>query len=380
MSIINIIVPELPESINSATIIIWHKNIGEYVSYNDVLVEVETDKVILEIPAKTNGILVNIKSKVGSIVVSKQVIGTINSSINNNNNNKILISDKFFNKINVHNLIINKLSNNLSPSVRRLINKYNININNIINKNKITSKKTINLLHKRTIKHIPISNLRKKIANKLMKAKNNTAMVTTFNEINMKPLINIKKKYGKDFQSTYGIKLGFMSFYLKAVVEALKLVPEINAFTSNNNISYYNYFDINIAISTKSGLITPVIKDVDKLSIYKIEKIIKQLSFKSKINKLTSKDLINGNFTITNGGIFGSLISTPIINVPQVGILGLHAIKDRTVVLDKKIIILPMMYVALSYDHKIIDGKEAIKFLLKIKDIIENPIKLLFNY
>ncbi|MCV2499852.1 MAG: 2-oxo acid dehydrogenase subunit E2 [Candidatus Lightella neohaematopini] len=380
MSIINIIVPELPESINSATIIMWHKNIGEYINYNDILVEVETDKVILEIPAKTNGILVNIKSKVGSIVVSKQVIGTINSSVIINNN-KILTNNKSFNKINVHNLIINKLSNNLSPSVRRLINKHNVNINNIINKDKITtSKKTINLAHRRTIKYIPISNLRKKIAEKLMKAKNNTAMVTTFNEVNMEPLINIKKKYGQDFKSTYGIKLGFMSFYLKAVVEALKLVPEINAFVSNNNIAYYNYFDINIAISTKNGLITPIIKDVDKLSIYKIEKIIKQLSFKSKINKLTSKDLVNGNFTITNGGIFGSLISTPIINVPQIGILGLHTIKDRTVVLNKKIIILPMMYVALSYDHKIIDGKEAIKFLLKIKDIVENPIKLLFNY
>ncbi|MCV2524764.1 MAG: 2-oxo acid dehydrogenase subunit E2, partial [Candidatus Lightella neohaematopini] len=326
-----------------------------------------------------NGVLINIKSKVGSIVVSKQVIGTIKSSIISSNN-KILTNNKLFNKINIHNLIINKLSNNLSPSVRRLINKYNVNINNIINKNKITSKKTINLAHRRTIKYIPMSNLRKKIAGKLIKAKNNTAMVTTFNEINMKPLINIKKKYGKDFKSTYGIKLGFMSFYLKAVVEALKLVPEINAFISNNNIAYYNYFDINIAMSTKNGLITPIIKDVDKLSIYKIEKIIKQLSFKSRINKLTSKDLINGNFTITNGGVFGSLISTPIVNMPQVGILGLHTIKDRTVVLDKKIIILPMMYVALSYDHKIIDGKEAIKFLLKIKDIVENPIKLLFNY
>ncbi|MCV2518499.1 MAG: 2-oxo acid dehydrogenase subunit E2 [Candidatus Lightella neohaematopini] len=379
MSTINIIVPELPESINSATIIMWHKNTGDYVNYNDILVEVETDKVILEIPAKTNGVLESIKSKVGSIVVSKQIIGTINSSITSSNS-KLLTNNKFFNKINVRNLIINKLSNNLSPSVRRLINKYNVNINNIINKNKITSKKTINLLHRRTIKYIPISNLRKKIAEKLMKAKNNTAMVTTFNEINMKPLINIKKKYGKDFKSTYGVKLGFMSFYLKAAVEALKLVPEINAFISNGSIAYYNYFDINIAMSTKNGLITPIIKNVDKLSIYKIEKIIKQLSFKSKINKLTSKDLINGNFTITNGGIFGSLMSTPIINVPQIGILGLHTIKDRTVVLDKKIIILPMMYVALSYDHKIIDGKEAIKFLLKIKDIVENPIKLLFNY
>ncbi|MCV2525841.1 MAG: 2-oxo acid dehydrogenase subunit E2, partial [Candidatus Lightella neohaematopini] len=221
---------------------------------------------------------------------------------------------------------------------------------------------------------------RKKIAKKLMKSKNNTAMVTTFNEINMKPLINIKKKYGKDFKYTYGIKLGFMSFYLKAAVEALKIVPEINTFINNDNIAYYDYFDINIAISTKNGLITPIIRNVDKLSIYKIEKIIKKLSFKSKINKLTTNDLINGNFTITNGGVFGSLISTPIINIPQSAILGLHTIKDRTVVLNKKIIILPMMYVALSYDHRIIDGKEAIKFLLKIKDIIENPIKLLFSY
>ncbi|MCV2506186.1 MAG: 2-oxo acid dehydrogenase subunit E2 [Candidatus Lightella neohaematopini] len=377
MSIINITVPELPESINNATIITWHKNIGDYINYNDVIVEIETDKVILEVPAKTNGILIDIKLKTGSIVFSKQVIGTIDSSISNN---RIQANNKFLDENDIRNVIINKLSSNFSPSVRRLINKHNIDINNIINKNKITRKKNINLTHKRTIKYIPISNLRRRISEKLMKAKSNTAMVTTFNEINMKPLIDIKKRYGKDFKSIHGIKLGFMPFYLKATVEALKLIPEINAFVSNNNIGYYNYFDINIAMSTKNGLVTPIIKNVDKLSICKIEKIIKQLSFKSKINKLTSKDLINGNFTITNGGVFGSLMSTPIINIPQIGILGLHTIKDRTVVINKKIIILPMMYVALSYDHKIIDGKEAIKFLLKIKDIIENPIKLLFNF
>ncbi|MCV2528361.1 MAG: dihydrolipoyllysine-residue succinyltransferase [Candidatus Lightella neohaematopini] len=378
MSIINIIVPELPESINSATIVVWHKNIGDYVNYNDIIAEIETDKVILEIPAKINGKLTSIKSKIGSIVVSKQIIGTI-ESFTNNNKKETLTNNKLLNEININNVVINKLSNYLSPSVRRIINKYNLNIGNIIDNIK-NNKKTKNLTNKRTIKYVPMSNLRKKIAKKLMKSKNNTAMVTTFNEINMKPLINIKKKYGKDFKYTYGIKLGFMSFYLKAAVEALKTVPEINTFINNDNIAYYNYFDINIAMSTENGLITPIIKNVDKLSIYKIEKIIKKLSFKSKINKLTTNDLINGNFTITNGGVFGSLISTPIINIPQSAILGLHAIKDRTVVLNKKIIILPMMYVALSYDHRIIDGREAIKFLLKIKDIIENPIKLLFNY
>ncbi|MGL5365798.1 MAG: dihydrolipoyllysine-residue succinyltransferase, partial [Plesiomonas shigelloides] len=221
--------------------------------------------------------------------------------------------------------------------------------------------------------------LRKRIAERLLEAKNTTAMLTTFNEVNMKPIMTLRKQYGEVFEKRHGVRLGFMSFYVKAVVEALKRFPEINASIDGDDIVYHNYFDLSMAVSTPRGLVTPVLRDCDTLSLADIEKSIKVLAEKGRDGKLTVDDLTGGNFTITNGGVFGSLMSTPIINPPQSAILGMHAIKDRPMAVDGKVEILPMMYLALSYDHRLIDGRESVSFLVAVKDLLEDPTRLLLD-
>ncbi|HAD38753.1 MAG TPA: dihydrolipoamide succinyltransferase, partial [Plesiomonas shigelloides] len=231
----------------------------------------------------------------------------------------------------------------------------------------------------RSEKRVPMTRLRKRIAERLLEAKNTTAMLTTFNEVNMKPIMTLRKQYGEVFEKRHGVRLGFMSFYVKAVVEALKRFPEINASIDGDDIVYHNYFDLSMAVSTPRGLVTPVLRDCDTLSLADIEKSIKVLAEKGRDGKLTVDDLTGGNFTITNGGVFGSLMSTPIINPPQSAILGMHAIKDRPMAVDGKVEILPMMYLALSYDHRLIDGRESVSFLVAVKDLLEDPTRLLLD-
>lgn len=231
----------------------------------------------------------------------------------------------------------------------------------------------------KTDKRVPMTRLRKRIAERLLETKNNTAMLTTFNEVNMKKIIDLRSKYGEKFKQIHGIRLGFMSFYVKAVIAALKKFPELNAYIDGEEVVYHDYFDISIAISTPRGLVTPVLHNVDLMSIADIEKKIKVLAVKGQEGKLTVDEITGGNFTITNGGIFGSLISTPIINPPQIGILGMHAVKDRPMAVNGNIIILPMMYLALSYDHRLIDGREAVSSLVTIKEIIEDPTRLILE-
>ncbi|MGL4457063.1 MAG: dihydrolipoyllysine-residue succinyltransferase, partial [Plesiomonas shigelloides] len=235
------------------------------------------------------------------------------------------------------------------------------------------------LLAGRSEKRVPMTRLRKRIAERLLEAKNTTAMLTTFNEVNMKPIMTLRKQYGEVFEKRHGVRLGFMSFYVKAVVEALKRFPEINASIDGDDIVYHNYFDLSMAVSTPRGLVTPVLRDCDTLSLADIEKSIKVLAEKGRDGKLTVDDLTGGNFTITNGGVFGSLMSTPIINPPQSAILGMHAIKDRPMAVDGKVEILPMMYLALSYDHRLIDGRESVSFLVAVKDLLEDPTRLLLD-
>ncbi len=223
----------------------------------------------------------------------------------------------------------------------------------------------------RSQKRVPMTRLRKTIANRLLEAKNSTAMLTTFNEVNMKPIMELRKQYQDVFEKKHGIRLGFMSFYVKAVTEALKRYPEVNAAIDGDDIVYHNYFDVSIAVSTPRGLVTPVLRDCDKMNLAEIEKAIKELALKGRDGKLSMDDLTGGNFTITNGGVFGSLMSTPIINPPQSAILGMHKIQDRVMVVDGKMEILPMMYLALSYDHRIIDGKESVGFLVTVKELLE---------
>jgi 2-oxoglutarate dehydrogenase E2 component (dihydrolipoamide succinyltransferase) len=231
----------------------------------------------------------------------------------------------------------------------------------------------------RTEKRVPMTRLRKTIANRLLQAKNTTAMLTTFNEVNMKPIMDLRKQYQESFEKRHGIRLGFMSFYVKAVTEALKRFPEVNASIDGDDICYHNYFDISIAVSTPRGLVTPILRDTDTLGMAGVEKGIKELALKGRDGKLALSDLQGGNFTITNGGVFGSLMSTPIINPPQSAILGMHKIQDRPMAVNGKVEILPMMYLALSYDHRIVDGKESVGFLVTVKEMLEDPTRLLLD-
>ncbi|MFT4927319.1 MAG: 2-oxoglutarate dehydrogenase E2 component (dihydrolipoamide succinyltransferase), partial [Phenylobacterium sp.] len=231
----------------------------------------------------------------------------------------------------------------------------------------------------RTEKRVPMTRLRKTIATRLLEAKQSTAMLTTFNEVNMEPIMSLRKANKDVFEKRHGVRLGFMSFYVKAVVEALKRFPAVNASIDGDDIVYHNYFDISIAVSTPRGLVTPVLRDCDKMSFAEIEKTIRELAIKGRDGKLTMAEMTGGNFTITNGGVFGSLLSTPILNLPQAAILGMHKIQDRPMAVDGKVEILPMMYLALSYDHRLIDGKESVGYLVTIKELLEDPMRLLLE-
>lgn len=407
MNSVDILVPNLPESVNTAQIATWHKEVGDTVKTDEILLEIETDKIILEVPAISSGILHSILKTTGAIVRSQEILGTIKHLKNIKDNSFYKKEDTTSKKIVLDNntILDKKINNTLSPTVRRLISFYNLaddevqgtGINNRItpqdieiylnnvkknnNKNKIKSdlEKKSHSMSDRSTKKIKMSNLRKCISERLLDVKKNTAMLTTFNEVNMQSIIQLRKKYGEYFKKKHDIRLGFMSFYVKAVVEGLKRFPEINAAIDNEDIIYYNYYDISIAVATPKGLVTPVLKNVNLMSMSDIEKKIKEFSIKAQESKLNIEDLTGGNFTITNGGVFGSLFSTPIINPPQSAILGLHGIKDRPVVIDNKICINPMMYIALSYDHRIIDGKEAIGFLTTVKEILEDFNRIILN-
>ncbi|WWO99763.1 MAG: 2-oxoglutarate dehydrogenase complex dihydrolipoyllysine-residue succinyltransferase [Candidatus Dasytiphilus stammeri] len=398
----DILVPDLPESVMDATILTWHKKIGDVISANEILVEIETDKVVLEIPSPSHGVLIAILENEGAVVTSKQVIGQYQSNTHKEVNSEI--KDKDINdtklplpsyKENESNRVQGSL---LTPSIRRMIKESNLdplNISGTGKKGRITKLDVENYLEhidnkldlttkekkidKRDEKRVPMTRIRKRIAERLLKITNQTAMLTTFNEVNMKPIIDLRKQYGEIFEKIHGIRLGFMSFYVKAVIESLKRFPEINAYIDGEDIIYHNYYDISIAVSTPRGLVTPVLQNAEFMSMPEIEKNIKAMAIKAREGKLTVDDLIGGTFTISNGGVFGSLISTPIINPPQSAILGMHAIKERPVAVEGKVVILPMMYLALSYDHRLIDGRESISFLLSLKESLEDPTRLLLE-
>ncbi|WP_343377597.1 dihydrolipoyllysine-residue succinyltransferase [Buchnera aphidicola (Formosaphis micheliae)] len=401
MNSVNILTPNLPESVKTATIIIWHKKIGDFIKKDEILVEIETDKIILEVPAISDGILYSILEKTGNIVNSQQILGTMTTVANNTHNNPEKKSEKIINDIS-QNMLQRNVNNNFSPTVRRLLSSNNMKTDNIqgtginhrITKQDIektldqtnnTHEKNINNqqqtkhLLQRNKTRIKMTHIRKCIADRLVHVKRNTAMLTTFNEVNMQQIVKLRKKYGQSFQERHSIKLGLMSFYVKAVVEGLKRIPEINTSVDNEDIIYYNYFDINVAISTPKGLVTPVIRNANLMSMADIEKKIKKFATKAKLSQLSISDLIGGNFTITNGGVFGSLLSTPIINPPQTAILGIHNIHDRPIAINNEVCIRPMMYIALSYDHRIIDGKEAISFLLVVKNILEDFNRIILD-
>tara|TARA_B100001059_G_scaffold97528_1_gene96876 strand:- start:54850 stop:56100 length:1251 start_codon:yes stop_codon:yes gene_type:complete len=415
---VEIKVPVLPESVADATIATWHVKAGEAVTRDQVLVDIETDKVVLEVAAQADGVMGEIIHDTGATVSAEEVIGKMEAGgsaekKDDSSDKKDDAGDKKKSATDSKDAQSSAKSeaksddkaddsndDALSPSVRRMISEKGLDASKIkgsgkngrVTKEDVekfvadSSKKpsgssstTSAVAGDRSQKRVPMTRLRKTIANRLLQAKNSTAMLTTFNEVNMKPIMDLRKQYQDVFEKRHGIRLGFMSFYVKAVTEALKRFPEVNAAIDGDDIVYHNYFDVSIAVSTPRGLVTPVLRDCDKMNLAEIEKAIKDLALKGRDGKLAMDDLTGGNFTITNGGVFGSLMSTPIINPPQSAILGMHKIQDRVMVVDGKMEILPMMYLALSYDHRIIDGKESVGFLVTIKELLEDPTRILLD-
>ncbi|MFC0229526.1 2-oxoglutarate dehydrogenase complex dihydrolipoyllysine-residue succinyltransferase [Serratia aquatilis] len=403
MSSVDILVPDLPESVADATVATWHKKPGDAVNRDEVLVEIETDKVVLEVPASEAGFLDAVLETEGATVTSRQILGRIRPGDSSGKPTEVKGHSVEATPAQRATASLEVESNEaLSPAVRRMIAEHELDaaaikgsgVGGRITREDVEAHLAANkkaevtpvaavapqpALSGRSEKRVPMTRLRKRVAERLLEAKNSTAMLTTFNEINMQPIMDLRKHYGEAFEKRHGVRLGFMSFYIKAVVEALKRFPEVNASIDGSDVVYHNYFDISIAVSTPRGLVTPVLRDVDAMSMADIEKKIKELAIKGRDGKLTVEELTGGNFTITNGGVFGSLMSTPIINPPQSAILGMHAIKDRPMAVNGQVVILPMMYLALSYDHRLIDGKESVSYLVTVKEMLEDPARLLLD-
>jgi len=395
---IEIKVPVLPESVADATISAWHKKPGEFIKRDENLVDLETDKVVLEVPAPSDGILQEVLKPVGATVLAQEVIGILNPQSQASTSTvekKAPAQEKTAPQA--------KSSaaddDALSPSVRRVVAEKNVDVSKLQGSGKggrLTKSDVIGFLSagaagqpfaasnmeitgERSEKRVPMTRLRARVAERLLNAQHNAAILTTFNEVNLKAVMDLRNQYKDSFEKAYGVRLGFMSFFTKAAVEALKRFPAVNASIDGNDIVYHEYFDIGMAVSTERGLVVPILRDADKLSFAEIETKILEYSKKARDGQLTIEEMTGGTFTITNGGVFGSLLSTPILNPPQSAILGMHKIEERPVVENGQIVIRPMMYLALSYDHRMIDGKESVQFLVTIKQILEDPARLLLG-
>ncbi len=398
-------VPVLPESVADATIATWHKKPGEACERDENLVDIETDKVVLEVVAPDDGVLEEIVKAEGDTVVAEEVIAKFKAgaSATGSSESKSDASTKEESAPSQDSSTENKSSSDdvLSPAVRRLVSEHGLTAANIpaTGKGGRLTKEDVEKYIKnqkssqakagtaepqvsagpREEKRVPMTRLRKRIAERLVDAQQTAAILTTFNDVNMKPVMDIRAKYKEQFMKTHDVKLGFMSFFVKATVEALKRFPAVNASIDGDDIVYHGFFDVGIAVSGPRGLVVPVIRDADQLSMAEIEKTIMEFGQKAQNNQLTVEDLSGGTFTVSNGGTFGSLMSTPIINPPQSGILGMHRTEQRPVVENGEIVIRPMMYLAFSYDHRIIDGRESVGFLKTIKDYIEDPARILLE-
>lgn len=372
---INVKVPVLPESVADATVATWHKKPGDFVKRDENLVDIETDKVMLEVPAPHDGILKEIVKPAGSVVKAEEVIALFEEgSAPAATAPATLAKAEAKPAAPAVPVSAAKAETSASPadfipgpSVRRAVaagKPYTP-----------VAAPTAPRMEER----VPMTRLRQRIAERLMSAQHNAAILTTFNEVNLKAISELRAKYKDEFFEKHGVKLGFMSFFVKAAVDALKQFPSVNASIDGTDVIYHNYFDIGVAVSTERGLVVPIIRDVNHMSLAQIESAIMGYSKKARDNKLSVEDMSGGTFTVSNGGVFGSLLSTPIINPPQSAILGMHKIEDRPVVEDGQIVIRPMMYLAMSYDHRIIDGKESVSFLKAIKEALEYPAKLLLD-
>jgi 2-oxoglutarate dehydrogenase E2 component (dihydrolipoamide succinyltransferase) len=381
-------VPPLGESISEATIASISKKVGEGVKMDELLFELETDKVTLEINAPCGGSIESIAVQIGDTVTVGQIIGQIKEGAAGTTPTKT--EEKPQSAVPAS----SSQAHNLAPSVNRIVNESNINAGDISGTGKdgrITKGDALNhiangsstspqaVASTRQDEVVRMSKLRQTVAKRLKESQNTAAILTTFNEIDMSGVMELRKQYQEDFQKKYGMKLGFMSFFVKACVVALQEIPAINAEIKDNSIVYRNYCDIGVAVGTENGLVVPVVKDADKMSIFELEKAVYDYGIKARDGAITLDDMKGGTFTISNGGVYGSLLSTPIINPPQSGILGMHSIQKRPVVVNDQIVIKPMMYTALSYDHRIVDGKEAVTFLIRVKQMIENPARLVLG-
>jgi 2-oxoglutarate dehydrogenase E2 component (dihydrolipoamide succinyltransferase) len=405
---IEIKVPQLPESVADATLVTWHKQAGQTVSRDENLADLETDKVVLEVPAPVNGVLKELRIVAGTSVTSGQVLAVLEEGVTAaaapaTKSAPTAAPAPAAAKSAAAPAAAND-SGKLAPSVRRMVEEKRLDPSKIPatgRDGRITKSDVVEYLDKPAAKaaggdksaaarapagaagrqdqRVPMTRLRARIAERLLEAQQTQAQLTTFNEVDLKAVMDLRAKYKDGFEKKHGVKLGFMSFFVKAAVEALKKFPVVNASVEGSDIVYHEYYDIGVAVSTERGLMVPVLRDADVQSFADIEKNIGAYATKAREGKITIEELTGGTFSITNGGTFGSLLSTPIVNMPQSAILGMHKTMERAVVIDGKIEIRPMMYVAMSYDHRIIDGREAVQFLVTIKDCLEDPARLLLS-
>mgnify|MGYP001449580279 FL=1 len=411
--------PTFPESVADGTIANWVKKEGDQVKQDEVIAEIETDKVVLEVVAPFDGKISKVLKPAGETVLSAELIaefekGSISEELEatkvepleeTKEIEEVAVTKEAKEEVEIENQNEHSSDRN-GPAVKKLLKEHDLNPNDIASSGKggrVTKADVINHLDQpskeivqqeieqhsanqaqansseRIEERVPMSRLRSTIANRLLTVKQETAMLTTFNEVDLKRIKDLRAKYGKNFEEEHGVKLGFMGFFVLASVQALKKFPLVNASIDGTDIVYHGYQDVGVAVSTERGLVVPVIRDAGNLKITDVERSILDYSDKARSGKLSISEMQGGTFTISNGGVFGSLLSTPILNAPQTAILGMHSIQDRPVAIDGEIVIRPMMYLALSYDHRLLDGKDAVSFLIAIKDQLESPEKLLLN-
>lgn len=397
--VVEVKVPEFSESVSEGTLLNWQKQVGERVERDDLLIEIETDKVVLEVTAQQAGVLTAINKQSGETVESGELLATIDPAAQAAAPAAAPAEKPAEAAAVAPKAAPAAASAELSPAVRKMVAETGVNANDVAGTGKggrLTKGDVISHLEggarpaaaaaaaplpagERPEQRVPMTRIRARIAERLKDAQNTAALLTTFNEVNMQPVMDLRKKHQEEFTKKHGVKLGFMSFFVKAATEALKKFPVINASVDGKDIIYHGYFDIGIAVSTERGLVVPILRDTDRMSLADIEKQINEFAVKARNNKLTMDDMTGGTFSITNGGTFGSMLSTPILNQPQSAILGMHNIVERPVAENGQVVIRPIMYLAVTYDHRIIDGAEAVRFLVAIRDSLQDPARMLLD-
>ena len=410
MSIIEVTVPVLPESVSEATLMTWHKKVGEAVARDENIIDLETDKVVLELPAPQAGVIVEIVEQDGATVVSGQLIAKIDTAAKAGDAAPAVEAAPAAAAVEAA-PASNAQAGVAMPAAAKLAAEKGVDVaaiqgsgrdgrvlkedvanaqaapaaaptapaNSTFSTVTVSPTPTVQIAGDRPEQRVPMSRLRQRVAERLLQSQSENAILTTFNEVNMKPVMELRNKYKDKFQKEHDVKLGFMSFFVKAAVAALKKFPVVNASIDGKDVVYHGYFDIGVAIGSPRGLVVPILRNADQMSLADIEKQISEFAVKAKDGKIALEDLTGGTFSITNGGTFGSMMSTPIINPPQAAILGMHATKERAMVENGQVVVLPMMYLALSYDHRLIDGREAVLTLVAIKDALEDPARLLLD-